>query len=154
MCEQFNLVALTDETRLALYLRAAEDARGAQRRFERLANCGKEALILHAGGIITDANSVACEMLETTRERLVGAPITKVLAKNSQRLVTLASDAANNSFTRIKIVRNDGALADAFGFHHEFVFPEGPVGVLVLRPYERKGDDDRACSCPGETAMN
>lgn len=154
ICADFNLVTLTDEARLALYLKASEDARNAERRFERLANAGKEALILHSSGRIIEANSLAAELVGTERERLLGEPVAKLLAKSSQRLLTQASDTANSTFTKVRLVRSDGTFADAAGFHHHQVFPEGAVGVLVLRSTERRTDDERGCGCAGDTSMN
>jgi len=148
--EHYNQVTLTDEVRLKLYSQTAEDARKAQRRYERFTNGGKEGLIFHSGGKVLDANIAALEMLGSERKRIEGQSISRFLSKPSARLLTQPTDRKNTAFTRVKIIREDGTPVEALAFNHELLFPEGRVAVLGLRAIDPKAAAESRSSVLGD----
>ncbi len=67
--------------------RAEEDLRNSEERFRTLADATFEGIVVHADGIILDANQAALEQTGYTREEAIGRPILDFFTPDSQAVI-------------------------------------------------------------------
>lgn len=133
---EFVRLKLEDAKRFETFSAAILEARASERRFQRLSESSREALILHTSGQVTDANRAALEMLKYQRTDLIGKPVHDLLASGYHRLLKQVNDPKNDSLTKVVAIQKGGEPLEVMAFNHLLVFTDGPVSALGFRPVD------------------
>ena len=125
---------LEERKRIEVLSAAILEARGSEKRFRKLSEAGREALILHHAGKVVDLNKAAVSMLGYDSAELIGKPVESLVAASDRSFVEQITDRTNDNLTSVTALRRDGLPMKVAAFNHVLISPEETIAVLGLRP--------------------
>ena len=125
---------LEERKRIEILSSAISEARGSEKRFRKLSEAGREALILHTGGKIVDLNKAAVTLMGYAHAELIGKPVASLVTATDRHFVEQITDPANENLSCVTALRKNGLPVKLAAFNHVLISPEETVAVLGLRP--------------------